>query len=257
MYKNEHKGKINFNHIMEACKKRYIPFERVVERQRKPLSLVKAIEEAKEKGRNPIISEIKYRSPTKDNRETGRPGEIALEMIKGGACAISVLTEPEFFGGSLENLRRVKSVAAVPVMRKDFVFHPTQIPESYYYGADSILLISSFFSETDLRRMIDDARSYGMDPLVEVHNEQDIAKATSAGAVLYAVNNRDKDTLEIDLNRTGLMAPLIEGIVVSASGLETPESLKRVLNHADAALIGSSIMGSNDITSAVKGFVEA
>jgi indole-3-glycerol phosphate synthase len=257
MYKNEHKGKINFNSILEACKKRYVPFDTGGDKKRKPLSLIKAIEQAKKKGRNPVISEVKYRSPTKENREIGRPEEIALEMIKGRACAISVLTEPEFFGGSLDALKQVKSVATVPILRKDFIFHPTQIPESYYYGADSVLLISSFFNTGGLREMIQLSREFGMEPLVEVHSPDGIDKATTAGAALYAVNNRDKDTLEIDLRRTELMASLIKGIVVSASGIETLEQLKGVLKHADAALIGSSIMGSADIASKVKGFVEA
>jgi indole-3-glycerol phosphate synthase len=105
--------------------------------------------------------------------------------------------------------------------------------------------------------MIDKARAYGMEPLVEVHSNLDIEKAETAGATLYAVNNRDKDTLEIDLHRTKKMGPEIEGIVVSASGIETPEQLKAVLKHTDAALIGSSIMRSDDIASSVKGFVEA
>lgn len=257
MYNNGHKGKINFNSILEECKKRFVPFELEVERTRETKSLIKAIKEIKKTGRNPVISELKYRSPTRENREIGRPEEIALEMINGGTCAISVLTEPEFFGGSLENLKHVKRVVTVPILRKDFIFHPTQIPESYYYGADSVLLISSFFNTRRLQEMIQLSREFGMEALVEVHSNLDIEKATAARARLFAVNNRDKDTLEIDLRRTERMAPLIEGTIVSASGIETPEQLKNVLKYADAALIGSSIMGSSNIASTVKGFVEA
>jgi indole-3-glycerol phosphate synthase len=94
MNKRKHQSKINFNYILDVCKKRYIPFDKEVKIKRKPLSLIKAIEAAKKKGQNPVISEIKYRSPTVENKKTGRPEEIACKMIRGGACAISFLTEP-------------------------------------------------------------------------------------------------------------------------------------------------------------------
>jgi indole-3-glycerol phosphate synthase len=258
MNKVEHGSILNFNYILEVCKRRYVPFDKKVEKKREPKSLFSAIREAGNTGKNTVIAEVKYCSPTKTIREADSPEGIALEMIDGGACAISVLTEPEFFGGSLENLQRVKSVSGeVPVLRKDFIFHPTQIPESYYYGADSVLLIASFFATDDLQAMISGSRSFGMEPLVEVHSIGDIQKAQNSGALIYAINNRDKETLEIDLNRTARMAPHIKGTKVSASGIETPSQLKDVLKFSDAALIGSSIMGSEDIASKVAEFVEA
>ncbi|GBE18978.1 indole-3-glycerol phosphate synthase [archaeon BMS3Abin16] len=257
MNRNKHQSKINFNSILEACKKRYTPFDKQIAVNRKPLSMITAIKEAKKAGQSPLIAEVKYRSPTNENREPRGPDKIALEMTAGGACAISVLTEPEFFGGNLENIPLVKKAVPVPVLRKDFLFHPTQIPESYHYGADSILLITSYFTRNALKQMIADSRGYGMEPLVEVHSPLDIETATAAGASLYAVNNRDKDTLEIDLERTKQMAPLIDGVIVSASGVETTDDLKKVLKHADAALVGTSIMKSQDIESKVRELVDA
>ncbi|MFV2041432.1 MAG: indole-3-glycerol-phosphate synthase, partial [Candidatus Hydrothermarchaeales archaeon] len=239
------------------CKRRFVPFELEVDKIRKPKNLITAIKTAQDSGKNPIIAEVKYRSPAGENRELGSPQELALEMQRGGACAISVLTEPEFFGGNLENLPSVKKAVTLPVLRKDFIFHPTQIAESYYYGADSILLITSYFTKGELKQMITDSRSYGMEPLVEVHSPADIETAQAAGAALYAVNNRDKDTLVIDLDRTVQMAPLIDGVIVSASGVETTDDLKKVLKHADAALVGTSIMKSLDIESKVRELVKA
>jgi indole-3-glycerol phosphate synthase len=257
MYKHKHGSISNFNFILEKCKERYVPFNKKVDKKRKPGDIVAAIRDSKKSGRNAVIAEIKYRSPTMKTGLEENPEDIALEMVKGGACAISVLTEPEFFGGSLEFLKKVKAISTVPVLRKDFIFHPTQIPESYYWGADSVLLISSFFTLEDLIDMVEDTRSFGMEPLVEVHNTKDIYRAIDAGAKLFAINNRDKDTLKIDLSRTAKMAPIIKGVKISASGIMNPSQLREVLRYTDGALIGSSIMESAEIKSKVAELVEA
>jgi indole-3-glycerol phosphate synthase len=257
MYKNRHGSISNFNYILEKCKNRFVPFNKKIYKKRKPMDIISAIRGSKKSGRNAIIAEIKYRSPTMKSGLEENPEDIALEMIKGGACAISVLTEPEFFGGSLEFLKKVKAISTVPVLRKDFIFHPTQILESYYWGSDSILLISSFFKSEDLTDMIEGSRSFGMEPLVEVHNTKDISRASEAGAKLFAINNRDKDTLKVDLSRTAKMAPLIKGVKISASGVKNPAQLKEVLMYTDGALIGGSIMESAEIKSKVAEFVEA
>jgi indole-3-glycerol phosphate synthase len=178
---------------------------------------------------------------------------MALELKNNGACALSVLTEPRFFGGSLDNLEGAK--CGIPLLRKDFLFHPSQMAESYARGADSALLISSFFSAGELAALIDGARSFGMEPLEEVHDERDVERAGRAGARLYAINNRDKDTLKIDLGRTKRLAPLIGGVKVSASGIETPEQLASALEYCDAALIGSALMKSSDPGKALRSLV--
>jgi indole-3-glycerol phosphate synthase len=133
-------------------------------------------------------------------------------------------------------LKEVRDVSPIPLLRKDFIFDPAQIPESYYYGADSLLLIASFFDRKFLTKLIQDSRELGMEPLVEVHSPGDIERAADSGARLFAI---------------------IKGVKVSASGIENPSQLKEALKYSDAVLIGSSIMGAGDIESLVKGFVEA
>lgn len=245
---------MNFADILQARKADYIPFNREVVRDREPLSLMGAIGAAKADGRSPVIAEIKPASPTAGKiRQVDDVGSMALMFKNNGACGISILTEPRFFGGSLENLQRAR--CGLPLLRKDFLFHPSQIKESYACGADTVLLISSFFTAEELAAMIDASRSYGMEPLVEVHGEADIDRSTAAGARLYAINNRDKDTLKIDLTRTERLAPLIDGVKVSASGIETREQLENALKYCDAALIGSSLMKSRDPGKALRSLV--
>lgn len=232
---------MNFTDIFQSRKEDYVPFEGEVIRDRKPISLIGSIKMAMREGRSPVIAEIKPASPTAGLlRRIDDPAAMAHTFKQNGACGISVLTEPKHFGGSLESLRKAK--CGLPILRKDFIFHPSQIRESYAYGADSVLLIASFFDEDGLAKMVKESRHYGMEPLVEVHCEGDVEKAKSSGTALYAINNRDKDTLKVDLSRTERLAPLIRGVKVSASGIETPEQLKMVLEYCDAALIGSALM---------------
>jgi indole-3-glycerol phosphate synthase len=245
---------LNFTDILRSCKENYIPFEGTITKERQPKSLIDHILSTKKAGLNPVIAEIKPASPTAGTlRRVDDVAALASSFKQNGACGVSVLTETRFFGGSLENLSRAN--CGLPVLRKDFLFHPSQITESYAYGADSILLISSFFSEDTLAAMLYEARALGMEPLVEVHGKEDIERAGSAGARLYAINNRDKDTLKVDLKRTARLAPLVDGIRVSASGIETPAQLKDVLGYCDAALIGSALMKAGDPGTALRALV--
>ncbi len=244
---------LNFNEILRARKEDYRPFVGAIEPVRKPSSLISAIATAKRRGRNPVIAEIKPASPTAGALRNIDPADIADIYERNGACAISVLTEPRFFGGSLEHLRA--AAGRLPVLRKDFLFDPSQIREAYFYGADSVLLISSFFTADSLSRMLGEARRLGMEPLVEVHDAADIERAASAGARLYAVNNRDKDTLTVDLRRTERLAPLIDGVRVSASGIETPGDLRRMLQCCDAVLVGTALMRAENIGDALRSLV--
>lgn len=244
---------MDFDTILKDVKGRYGGFRENVSFDRKPRDLAEAILHAKG---NAIISEIKPASPSGKIRDVEDPASIAEEMISGGACAISVLTEEKFFGGSLENLRVVSETSSVPVLRKDFIFDVGQIDEAYYYGADSVLLISSFFGAEELGQLIEKSRALGMEPLVEVHSKEDIEKAETAGAKIIGINNRDKDTLKIDLERTKLLEG-VEGIKVSASGVGNIADLKFVLQYTDAALIGTKIMKAENIEEKVREFVNA
>ncbi len=212
---------MNFADILRSCKENYRPFEGTITTDRRPKSLIDHMILRKKEGLNPVIAEIKPASPTAGPlRQVDNVAGMAEKFKHNGACGISVLTEPRFFGGSLDSLPMAS--CGLPVLRKDFLFDPSQIKESYAYGADSVLLISSFFGCEGLADMLKEARTLGMEPLVEVHDKEDIERADSAGARLYAVNNRDKDTLKVDLARTERLAPLIDGFTVSASGHKYP-----------------------------------
>lgn len=245
---------MNFADILQARKENFVPFEGKVAHHRKPRSLISSIAGAKREGKSPVIAEIKPASPTAGQlRRVDDAAAMALELKNNGACGISVLTEPRYFGGSLDNLQR--AACGIPLLRKDFLFHSSQIKESYAFGADCVLLIASFFNVKELSAMVSESRSFGMEPLVEVHGEGDVERAGQAGARLYAINNRDKDTLKVDLGRTKRLAPLIDGVKVSASGIGTPEQLAAALKYCDAALVGSALMRSQDPGKALRGLV--
>jgi indole-3-glycerol phosphate synthase len=246
---------VDFESIMEACRRDYRPFRQEVPFIRRPRSLIRSIEAANRDRRRPVIAEIKPASPTAGRiRHVEDAGKLARDYAAGGACGVSVLTEPRFFRGSLENLREACSVG-VPVLRKDFLFDPAQVRESYFFGADSLLLIASFFSAEPLALLIAGCRDYGMEPLVEVHDEEDIGRAASAGARLYAINNRDRRTLQIDRSRAARLAKRVDGVTVSASGISTVAQLDEALRHCDAALVGTALMAAADPGQALKTLV--
>ncbi|MFQ5975177.1 MAG: indole-3-glycerol-phosphate synthase [Candidatus Hydrothermarchaeales archaeon] len=246
---------MNFDQILKDCKMRFKGFDKKVEVKRKPKSLEDAIIKKKDGGLKPVITEIKPASPSGVIKKVDDPKKIAEEMINGGACALSVLTEEKFFNGSLKNLKEVSSISPIPVLRKDFIFDKNQVDQSYYYGADSLLLIASFFKEDKLKVLIDKTRDFGMEPLVEIHSLEDYKTAKRAGARIYAINNRDKDTMQIDLKRSKIFPKHMEGTTVSASGISTLDDLNFVLGYCDAALVGTSVMTTDDIEGKVRGFV--
>ncbi len=219
-------------------------------------SLAGSILSAKASGKRAIISEIKFSSPSRGKiSDPSDANSIAQKMVSAGACGISVLTEPEFFSGDLGYLGQIK--VPVPLLRKDFIIDELQIAESRHYGADSVLLIARILGE-NLERFISRSRSFGMEPLVEVHTREELELVLETSASLIGVNNRDLDTLEIDLDTTRKMSKLVpeEKIVVSESGIETVEDLKRLEEYADAFLIGTSIMQSGGLEAKIGGFAE-
>ncbi len=243
---------MNFESIMKDCKARYREFAVPIVADRKPKSFEEAIESC---NGNAIIAEIKPASPSRALRRVSDPVSLAEQIMSGGACGISVLTEEKYFGGSLENLRKASEISRVPVLRKDFLFHESQIRETYYYGADSPLIISIFFSPHELEKFIGLSRALGMEPMVEIHSRGDAYKAQKAGARIFVINNRDKDTMKVDLNRSRELSKGLRGLRVSASGIESIEDLEFVLEHCDAALIGSAIMLEENVEEKVREFV--
>jgi indole-3-glycerol phosphate synthase len=197
-----------------------------------------------------IITELKPASPSRGVlREPFDAVSLARGLEAAGAAALSILTEEEFFHGSLKNLREGRKSSALPVLRKDFIFDPWQVWETRANDADSFLLIVAALDDIHLRELIALGRELAMEPLVEVHTEAEVDRALSAGARILGVNNRDLKTLTV---RAEISLELIERIpdhciAVSESGLATHDDLLRLRKAGfDAFLIGEHLMLASD-----------
>jgi indole-3-glycerol phosphate synthase len=206
-----------------------------------------------------IIAELKPASPSKGIlRDPFNAVELARTLEAAGAAVLSVLTESEFFRGSLKNLRDARNSVELPVFRKDFIFDPWQVWETRANDADSFLLIVAALDDELLRDLIALGRELKMEPLVEVHTAAELERALAAGARILGVNNRDLKTLDV---RVETSFDLIERIpesctAVSESGLRTNGDLTRLRNAGfDAFLIGESLMLSPDPAAALGTFL--
>ncbi len=203
-----------------------------------------------------VIAEHKRRSPSAGLIRAG----IALEEVvgayqRGGAAALSVLTEGASFGGALGDLARARSTSGLPILRKDFVVDPYQVVESLAAGADAILLIVAALAPAQLGELHSQARSLGLGVLVEVHDESELEVAAGVGATVIGINNRDLTTLAVDPERTFQLLPRMPAgsVVVSESGWRTRPELERLgSGGVDAVLIGEALMRSSDIESACR-----
>ena len=201
-------------------------------------------------GRVNVIAECKRRSPSRGVlREDYDPVAIATGYAAAGAAAISVLTEPTFFDGSLDHVRAVRAVVDVPLLRKDFVVSEYQLLEAKAAGADAVLLIVAALRPAELKVLHDHARRHGLDVLVEAHDATELSIAIDAGARIIGVNNRNLRTLQVDVHASEtLMARMpAEVIAVSESGLKTAADLARLkaLGYR-AFLIGERLMAAAD-----------
>ena len=197
-----------------------------------------------------IIAEHKRRSPSAGPI---RPGssveEIVLAYERGGAAAISVLTEERHFDGSLEDLRAARAACALPLLRKDFIIDPYQLAEASHAGAAAVLLIVAALEERTLAALHGQALAAGLDVLVEVHDRSELDVALAAGAGIIGINNRDLRDFSVDLERTfSLLDAIPEGVmVVSESGIRTPAHLARLrAAGVHAALVGERLMREPD-----------
>jgi indole-3-glycerol phosphate synthase len=199
-----------------------------------------------------LIAEFKRRSPSAGTiNDSVDPVEQALLYEKGGASAVSVLTEEDYFGGRLDDIKMIKSVVKLPVLRKDFIIDPLQILEAKASGADAILLIVGILDHKTLKMLLEEANRYNLDCLCEVHSEDEIDTALSCGARIIGINNRSLNTFEIDLDVTKHLRPMIpENItVVSESGIHTPEDVSFVRQcGVDAILVGTELMRADDVS---------
>jgi len=198
-----------------------------------------------------IIAEIKRRSPSKGRlRKDFDPEEIARTYEAGGAAAISILTDRNYFEGDGAYLAVVKKVAGIPILRKDFIIDPCQVYETKILGGDALLLIAGLFDEKELREFINLSHSLGLSALVEVHTGDEAARAVAAGAGIIGINNRDLKTFRIDLRTSIELAALIPSgrIVVSESGIEKRDDIERLIEAGIRSfLVGEALMRAGDM----------
>jgi indole-3-glycerol phosphate synthase len=235
-----------------------------------PLDLVAAL-------RQPgvsLIAEVKKASPSRGLLcRDFDPARLAEVYAQGGAAAISVLTDARFFQGQLEHLTTVKETVAggrekkerretrgahttnlpisqstiPPILRKDFIYDPYQIVEARVAGADALLLIVAVLGDNELKRLLEETRRYGMEALVEVHDEGEVERALKAGARVIGVNNRDLRTFAVDIATTARLRPLVPAdcVLVSESGIHTPADVRRLKDlGVDAMLVGESLVSA-------------
>ncbi|MBA2339327.1 MAG: indole-3-glycerol phosphate synthase TrpC [Pyrinomonadaceae bacterium] len=204
-----------------------------------------------------VIAEIKRASPSKGViRERVVPAELAREYAAGGAAAISVLTEEEYFRGSLDDLRMVSSATPLPVLCKDFIVHESQIYEAATAGADAVLLIVAALDASALARLREIAEDrLGLDALVEVHDEDEMRRAQDCGAMLVGVNNRNLRTFKVSLETSFQLATFAaaDTVLVSESGLSAADDLRRLraLGYR-GFLIGETLMRAHDAQAALR-----
>jgi indole-3-glycerol phosphate synthase len=193
-----------------------------------------------------VIAEFKRRSPSAGEIRPGcSPAEVALAYERGGAAAISVLTDGPYFGGSLADLRAVAAACSLPLLRKDFIIDPYQLHEARAAGASAVLLIVAALTDDELRSLHAGAHELALDVLVEVHDASELERALLAGASLVGVNNRDLRDFSVDPQRTFELLELIppDVLVVAESGIRGPEQLARLeAAGVAAALVGERLM---------------
>jgi indole-3-glycerol phosphate synthase len=203
-----------------------------------------------------LIAEFKRRSPSAGEIRAGvDPAEVALAYEEGGAAALSVLTDDRHFGGSLEDLREVRAVSALPILQKDFIVDPYQVFEAAAAGADAVLLIVAALSPEQLSHLYDEARGLDLDVVVEVHGEKELETALTVDADVVGINNRNLDDFTVDVQTTFELMPDVPAgkTVVSESGISdraTLEELERV--GVDAVLIGEALMRADDPAAKVR-----
>ena len=202
-----------------------------------------------------LIAEVKKASPSKGliapDFDAGAQAEI---YQNSGADCLSVLTEPDFFQGSLDDLALARAATAKPIIRKEFILDQIQIAEARLAGADCILLIVSILKDWEIRQLKTAAHRYGMDALVEVHDEEEARRAVFNGCDFIGINNRDLKTFNVDLGTTERIRKLLpaDAIVVSESGVFTRDDARQLREAgADALLVGESLMRSGDAAGAI------
>jgi len=209
-----------------------------------------ALETVAASGDIAVISEIKRRSPSKGELAAGLdPIELAQQYERGGAACLSVLTDIDFFGGSIEDLVAASAACSLPVLRKDFTVSARDVCDARIMGADCVLLIAAALDQAELESFLKLSRAIGIDALVEIHDEAELDRAVAAGADLIGVNQRDLVTFAVDTDRAVRMAPQMPaGVVrVAESGISGPEDAAMLASAGyHAVLVGEHLVTSGD-----------
>lgn len=213
-----------------------------------------ALEAQKASKRPALIAEIKRASPSKGViREDFHPPAIARDYERGGATCLSVLTDTPSFQGAMEDLQAARNATSLPALRKDFMLEPYQIVQSRALGADCVLVIMAMVKNTTAKALLAAAQEWGMDALVEVHDEDELNRALDLDATLIGINNRDLKTFATDLNTSIRLMPLVPENchVVAESGISTPDDILRLTRAGITSyLVGESLMRAPDVEAA-------
>ena len=206
-----------------------------------------------------VIAELKKASPSRGVlRQEYAPAVLAEALEHAGAAALSVLTEEDFFSGSLADLKEASRVTKIPILRKDFIVDPWQVWETRASGADAFLLIAAILSDAALRDLLELGRSLKMEPLVEVHTREELDRVIAAGARIIGVNNRDLRDFQVHLETSLTLVEAIpeDCIAVSESGLRSHEDLLRLRRAGfDAFLIGEHLMSDPDPAASMRALI--
>ena len=236
-------------------RKRDIPLSSLKERlarRQAPLDFAFALSG----GNTKLIAEVKKASPSRGLLcPDFNPVELAKTYAHAGASAISVLTEANYFQGSIEHLAAIRKEVGLPLLRKDFIFDRYQIYESGACGADALLLIVAILSQEQLEELLSLSHSLGLSCLVEIHNEAEVERALLSGAEIIGINNRDLNTFTVDINTTHRLRPLVTGerIVVSESGIRSREDVERLKEWGvNAVLVGEALVTAGDTPTMIR-----
>ncbi len=236
-------------------RKKILPLAQLRERiaqQKPPLNFALALK-GKRMG---LIAEVKQASPSRGILSKNfNPVELATSYAQGGANAISVLTEVNYFKGSIDYLAAIREAVELPLLRKDFIFDPYQVYESRAYGADALLLIVAILNQEQLQGLLSLSHSLGLKCLVEVHNKTEVERVLLSQAEIIGINNRDLNTFTVDINTTRQLCPLIpqQKIVVTESGIKSRNDIEKLKEWGvNAVLIGEALVTADNILTTMK-----